>query len=123
MPSLFGVNFPAVIASAMGSGLLPVTLTVVTSAARTPGALTSGTNATTVAHSCRGVVIDYTDLQVDGTKIQKGDRKVMLLAGTLASGVIPKCDDRVTIQSATYTVVRVTSDPANATWSLQVRGA
>ena len=107
----------------MGPGLLPATLVRSTPGTRTAAATGSGTNPTTTSHSARGVVGDYTDYQMDGTLVQRGDRWVLLLASTITGLAVPQPGDKVTIQGATYLVVRVKSDPANATYTAQVRGA
>lgn len=117
---LFGVDVAKEVAKGMASGLLPVTLTVVTPGTRgTP--ITAGTNPTRVGYPCRGLVEDYSEGQIDGEFVLQGDRRVMILGGTLPDGVVPKGGDEVTIQNRTYGIVRVGTDPANAVYSCQSR--
>ena len=122
MPNLFGVDIAKEINDAMGSGLLAATLVSVTPGTPTPGSLTSGSNPTTVSSSCRAVMEDYLDREVDGTLVVVGDRKVLILGASLPSGVIPEPGDRVTIESSTFDVIRVMRDPAAASYTCQARG-
>ena len=121
MAKLFGVDFPKVMNQALGKHLLPATLISKTPGSRTGSALTAGTNPDETQASARGIVEDYSAGQVNGTLIQKDDRKVLLLGGSISGGVVPKPGDQVTIQGLTYNVVDVDSDPANATYVLQAR--
>lgn len=117
---LFGVDIAAKINAALGSKLLPATLTKRIQGTR--GAVASdGLNPTTTTHAARGVVVDYDDSRVDGTLIQRTDRKVMLLGDSIGSRAEPEPDDEITIDGQTYVVIRATSDPAKAQWSCQAR--
>lgn len=125
MPKILGVDIAGIAAKALGSKLLPVTLTVVTPGTRNTADLTAGTGPTTVDYACRGLIEDYKAGAVDGTQIQFGDRKVLILGKTINAGnTAPKPGDRVTIEGRTYTIVPkgVGRDPAAATYSCQVRG-
>lgn len=95
------------------------TLTRLAAGTRTTAA--GGTHPTSIDYACRGFVDDYAAGLVDGTLITAQDRRVMLVARSLA--VAPIVGDRITIESATYAVQRVTRDPATAMWTLQARGA
>lgn len=121
MPKLFGIDIAGQVKQAMASGLLPATLTVVTSGTRTSGQLTAGTNPTDATYSCRGVMDTYGERQIDGTTIQAGDRIVTILAATLQAGIVPKPGDFVTIESQTLKVINMFRDPAAATYRLQAR--
>lgn len=73
-------------------------------------------------HPCRGFVEDYSPALIDGNLILAGDRKVILLGGTL--DVEPEGGqdrDTVTIEGTLYRVWSVRRDPAAATFTLQVR--
>lgn len=120
MPDLFGVDFKEEIRAAFAGQLVPLTLTVRTPGTRTPGALTAGTNPDETAVAGEGFLDSYREGQIDGTRIQTGDRKVLIIAGTIGTNV-PKPSDRITIESQTYSVVRVDRDPAEATYTCQVR--
>lgn len=123
MPSLFGIDIAGIVNAELGPGLLPATLQVVTPGSRDPLNVTSGTNPTVVEYSCRGVLEDYDDRQIDGELILRGDRKVLLLGKSIGGGAVePKPGDQVTIEGRTFSVIGVTRDPAAATYTLQVRG-
>lgn len=80
--------------------------------------------ATPAEHPCRGLIEDFSPVSVDGTRIEAGDRKVILLGGTLR-GVVPEGGvnkDQVRIEGGTWNIHRVLArDPAGATYTLQVR--
>jgi hypothetical protein len=121
MTTLFGVDIAAAIGAATAGQLLPATLTRVTPGARTPGSLTAGTNPTTQTRTCEGIIEDYDDGQIDGTLVQDGDRRVLLIAASIQEGAIPEPGDQITIEGQTLTVVRVRRDPAAASYTCQVR--
>jgi len=74
---------------------------------------------TEASYTCKAIVEDYAErFRLDGT-VKFNERKVLILATTLS--VTPLPNDRITIRSATYTVMAVASDPALATWELKVR--
>lgn len=120
MAKLFGVDIAKIANQALGKGLLPLTVTVYTPGTRTPGSLTAGTQPTSSTATGRGIIDDYDTRLIDGTRVQAGDRKVLILGDSIAP-VVPKPDDQVTIEGATYRIVRVARDPAAATYTCQVR--
>jgi len=81
------------------------TLTKVTPGTRTAGSENAGTNPTSVAHPCEGIVETFDTGLVDGTIVRREDRKISLLIATLPDGVEPKPNDKITIQGATYVVL------------------
>lgn len=90
------------------------TLIKVTAGTRTPGAISAGTNPTTVSHACEGIVRVFDADLIDGTLIRVEDRRISLLIATLPVGVEPKPGDKITIQGATYVVLAgVDRDPAS----------
>lgn len=123
MPNLFGIDIAGIIGNELGPSLLPATLIKVTASTRTPGSLTSGMNPTSLNYSVRGILSDYEDHQINGTLIVKGDKQVLLLGATIAGGQIPVAGDRVIIEGNTYNIIKVSRDPAAATYTCQVRGA
>jgi hypothetical protein len=125
MPDLFGLDLAGIVADAIdqAGGLLDATLTKKTPGTRNPSDLTAGTNPTSTSYSCKGVVSDYSTRLIDGTLVATGDRRVLILGATLPSGIVPSTGDQVAIESLAYDVVRVTRDPAAASYELQVRGA
>lgn len=72
----------------------------------TPGAPTT--------YPCKSIVEAYSEkFRLDGTVGDK-DRKVLILANSL--GVRPAPNDRITISGITFTILEVSTDPAEAVW-------
>lgn len=118
-----GIDVSGLIAQHLGPALLPVTLRKVKVGARTPGALTAGTNPTVTIARGRGMVEDYKNSQIDGELVRRGDRRVLILGDTLTPRVIPEAGDEVDIEGERLRIVAdgVTSDPAKATYTCQTR--
>lgn len=76
---------------------------------------------TETTYACRGMVSDYTEFQINGKNIQVGDRKILIIANTLATGIVPVPDDHIVAQGETYLIIQVVRDPATATYLCQVR--
>ncbi len=120
--SILDGEIAEMVADALESANVPYDLTLTRS---TPGEVDPDEpwvvpEPTITAHACRGFVDSYRADQVDGTVIQRNDRKVMVLVPTLSITPVP--GDTVTARGQTYGVVHVDADPALATWTLQVRG-
>lgn len=122
MPKFFGIDIAAELAREMGPGLLPVILSKVTNNSRTTGSLTAGKQATYEDYAGRGLIEDYLDKEINGTVVKTGDRKVLILGGSLPVSIVPEVGDRITIESAIYRIERVMRDPAAAAYTCQVRG-
>jgi hypothetical protein len=120
MVKLFGVDFAKTLGSAMASQVEAATLYVITWGDRDPANPGTGLDRQETAITCRGVQLNYSEEQIDGTIVQKDDRMVMLFASTLGSAV-PKFGHDVAIEGTRYHVVRVRRDPAAATYTCQVR--
>lgn len=123
MPNIFGEDIAGKIYQALKNKVFDITLTKVELGTRTPGSLTSGTNPTETAHTVKGFVDEYQDRHIDGTLIQRGDRKIVILGGSLPSGVVPEPSDKITAEGETRAIVEdgVKRDPAGATYLCQVR--
>lgn len=122
MPKLFGVDIEKLINDNLGDQLTPVTLTKVAAGSRTPGSLTGGVNPTISTVSTSGIIDDYSEYQVDGTIVVRGDRRLLLIGKPLTdAGVVPAPNDRATIEGTEYNIVNVQRDPAAATYTCQVR--
>src|SRR5690349_9042681 len=93
--------------SLLGGDLIvtAATLIKVTPGTRTPGAVSAGTNPTTISHPCEGIVKEFDTGLIDGTTVKREDRQIWLLGESLPAGVEPKPNDRITIQGATYVVL------------------
>lgn len=118
-----GIDIQTIIADNLGPDLLPTQLIKRTPGERTSTALASGTNPQESTFSCRGFIEEYKNSQIDGTQVRKGDRKVLILGGTLPTGIVPESNDRIVIEGETLVIVRdgVTRDPAEATYVCQSR--
>lgn len=123
MPDIFGENIAGEIYNEMKELVFDITLTKVEPGSRTPGSLTGGTNPTGTSHTVKGFVDEYQDRHIDGTLIQRGDRKIVILGGSLPSGTVPEPSDKITAEGETRTIVEdgVKRDPAGATYICQVR--
>ena len=130
MVEIFGLNIPDIVNDAIGEagGLVTLTLRSHAEGTRTPGSPSAGKNPTFAPHAGQGILDEYHEREVDGSLIEKGDRKVLILGASLPDGVIPKAKDRIEIEdfteanSAALRVVKVKRDPAAATYVCQVRG-
>lgn len=120
MPKLFGVDIAKELSTAMSPGLLTAKLIKVTVTNPVTANTTEG-GLTEKSYSCKGVISDYSDLQVDGTVIQTGDRRIVLLAGSLPSNISPDTGDFIEIEGGKSTIVQVFRDPAGATYTCQTR--
>ncbi len=81
---------------------------------------------TTTEHGCKALIESWSSYQLSGGLVAAGDRKVMILASTIA--VEPEAGDRVTARGETFTIVSdggsmpaVSTDPAKAVWTCRGR--
>jgi hypothetical protein len=70
-------------------------------------------------YSSKGFVTDYNERMIDGAIIQRGDKQIILLAGSCT--VKPEPGDSVVVNGQTMTVINTATDPATAAYTLQVR--
>jgi hypothetical protein len=119
--SWFGIDVPGIVGAGLDGLAVDATLHVVTQGSRTPGDLGGGLNPTEADVGCRGYETDYEDSEIDGRKILRTDRRVVIFASSLGA-TIPKKDDKVTIGGTEYRIHAVNRDPAGATYHLQARG-
>lgn len=82
--------------------------------------------ASTIHYTGRGVFGSYLAKEIDGTRIQSEDVKLLVLQNELFEGQVggvtdvpasPKIGDQV----SGYRVLNVSEDPAQATWTIQLR--
>lgn len=73
------------------------------------------------AHACEGLVTEYDAYHVNGTTILANDRKALIIAATLPTGIEPADGDKLTAQGKHYNVIHVKRDPASATFECQLR--
>lgn len=86
---------------------------------------TAGPTSTPVPHDCEGIAFTYQRRDIDGTRVIKGDYRVVLLRGSLS--VMPQPGDSISIPppgSETPASARVVNVEAvtEAQITLQVRG-
>jgi len=120
MPKLFGVDIAAEVNKGLGPGLLSAQLRKVLPGTRGDTS-TAGITSSVKRYPCKGMISDYADGKIDGTRIKSTDREVLLLGASIAGKKIPEADDEITIEGKTYTIIRVARDPAAATYTCQVR--
>lgn len=118
MPNIFGADIAGKLNAAMGKLLFDVVLTKKTASLR-PQNLTAGIDTREKDYTGKGFVEDYNERQIDGDRVQVGDRKITVLGASLA--VVPEIGDSLTIESSTYIIVSVKRDPAGATYECQSR--
>lgn len=99
----------------------PAVLLVETPGVRTPGAVTGGTNPTTTSHKARGLVVAWKRSRLGQTEVQVGDRVVMLFGPLIADGMVPKVNDRITIENVTSRIIDIERDAAAATYTCLTR--
>ena len=119
---LFGVDIAGALNTALGPLLPSMTLTKVLPGTRSASDPSAGTQPTSRAYPCKGILDTYRTSQIDQTIVKQGDRKALLLGDSLPSGVVPAPGDTVTAEGAVFTVVAVERDPDAATYTCQVRG-
>ena len=76
---------------------------------------TVGTNSTTLTYGGRGVFGGYSEFEIDNESIMANDVNLTALQDEVTN--TPKLDDVIN----GYQVIAVQQDPANVTWTLQLR--
>ena len=97
------------------------TLIKVTAGARTPGALSAGTNPTEASFACKGFVPKRTATKIANTLIEQNDRVVAILGATIAGSQVPTSNDKITIDGETLRIMAVKTDGAKAVYTLLAR--
>jgi hypothetical protein len=106
-------SIPATIGAAFANVFRDATLTRVSG--RTSDGR-GGYSQTTTDDACKALVTEYTAFQRLSAGIPANERKILVLATTLANSAPPATGDTITIQGRTWSIVEVSSDPANATY-------
>jgi hypothetical protein len=76
---------------------------------------------TNIPHACSGWVDDYSTLERVNSNIELNDRRIYIIASTLAD-VTPAPGNTVQIAGGTtFYIISVERDPAGACWVLQAR--
>lgn len=119
---LFGVDIAGIIKQSMAKGLPSLTLIKEVAGARGTN-MTDGQALAQRRYSCRGFIDDYQLSQIDGTNVQKGDKKILIIGDTLPKNVVPESNDRIVAEHTEYVIKGVPArDPAAATYICQSRG-
>lgn len=74
---------------------------------------------TPTSYTCKAIVDMYSEARRADGFASQSDRKITILAQSLS--VTPAVNDRITIRSATYTILSVDIDPALAAWECKAR--
>lgn len=113
-------RLPAIVNGALGTLvfsdgvlLVPSTPTSDGQGGTTPG--------TPVSKACKVLVDDYSDYRRQALGIPASDRKIIVLAASIADAAIPAPGYTITAAGRDWSVVAVARDPAAATYELQAR--
>lgn len=117
-----GVNIAKEVQAALGASLLPATLISRTVAEPSATNLTGAPQVSESSNSCRAFLDTYDSRRFGETTIAQGTRVVVILGASLPTGVVPKPEDRVTIEGDTFVLTGpVVRDPASATYTCEIR--
>ena len=126
MAKLFGIDIAALLQKELAPGLLKGQLIypVSQNSARDPLDPTNGIGHGTVNTAAfRGIANTYTDKEIDGELVLKEDRKFLIIANSIQGGVVPETGMKIELSGTpgTWFIVRVSRDPASATYTCQGR--
>lgn len=118
---LAGVDVSGIINKEIGQKVLTdpqhnVVLTSIVAGTRT-GNLTGGTNPTETSHTCKGFIDSQNRKSIGGTLVEDGDIVVVLIGDSISPAVVPKGQDKITIEGSTYRIKGLDRDPAAATYT------
>jgi hypothetical protein len=108
-------------------GLRAAMLIKSTPGARTEGNLSGGTNPTTTNYQCQALIEVLTIDDMPAMLVQVNDRKIGILGASLAAGIVPAKDDKITLVdvdgvSKTFRLVAaVSGDGVGAMYEFVVR--
>lgn len=122
MPNLFGLDIAGIVNDNLGSQLLDATLIQVVEGTRSASDPTAGLPTSNRNIPCKGIIDEYLAREIDGTIVQTGDRKILLLGKSIKSGtVVPATGDKIKIEGVVYRILDIKRDPAAATYVCQAR--
>lgn len=96
-------------------------ITLVKVAETPPVSSTDGPSVVRTNYSTVGIVSTYENGVIDGTLIRSNDREVLLIGTSIASAQVPTQSDELIFEGRTWQIVKVDSDPARATYTVQAR--
>jgi hypothetical protein len=125
MPSLLEGALAAKIGKAFAGIFLDATLSRDSFASPNPEKPWEPGDPTTATYPCKAIHEEWGARFLAGGLVLAGERKVLILASTLATE--PQPGDRITIRGETFIVAQagsasqppVSTDPAKATWTLR----
>ena len=118
---ILGTDIAGILRTSLRGMLLDATLTKISAGSVDPNNIGAGPAITETDYTAEGFVESYDENRIDGTIVQEGDRLVILIGESIQSFVVPEPQDKITIESVTYTIVQVTRDPDAAIYECQVR--
>lgn len=110
-------DLPDVIAEALDDVFRPAVLLI-------PGAQVSDgqggyTSGPPVEHLCKALVEDYSDFRRSALGIPANDRKIIILAASVAAP--PAVGHTIRAEGRDWQIITLSRDPAAATWEVQGR--
>lgn len=72
-----------------------------------------------VSYACKAIVEAYSKYYRANGLVDAKDRRVLVLANSL--GLKPQPGDRITVSGITFTAQEVSTDPAEAVWTVRGR--
>ena len=121
---LHGVDTSGLVNKHLAPGLVPLTVAVTTPGTRTAANPTAGTNPSTATSSGMGFREEYSDRQVDGTRVKAGYWKIIVIGDSLTPRIVPAPGDVITLEGKAAAIIvkdGVKSDPAEATYTCSVQ--
>ena len=130
MGTFLGIDFDSVIGATTGQAVYDLTITRRTTGSMVDGSLTDGAQTDDQDYPARGYANGYTVREIDGTRIQQGDRRVTIYpsAEMRLDEIEPEPDDIITIttQAGEERLLIVAIDeraPSGALYRVQARKA
>lgn len=128
MPKLFGVNIAGILNKALSPGFFDGELHYGNSPSRDPSDPTNGIiSDNTLSSTLKCIINTYTDEEIDNETILREDRKILVVAESIKPYIVPQVGMKLeTLQDhlgsdGLWVIVRVTRDPAHATFVCQGR--
>ena len=128
MPKLFGINIAGILNKALSPGFFDGELRYGTSPSRDSNDPTNGISfAGTPSSTLKYIINTYTDEEIDNESVLREDRKILVVAESIKPYIVPQVGMKLETpqdhlgSDGIWTIVRVTRDPAHATFVCQGR--